>query len=204
MAERAAMTASGGPCVPSARHAARRWLPGSWLTMLPAPAAAQVAASDAATIAELRRQLEEMRQRLEQLEARAAAAPRPTTRHASAARVARRSVHPPAPRPGERASGGTGGRGRGTRRGGRGPGRAAGARRRAATRASVPGLDPPEPMGRDFATEEALRSDLPGVAFRVPGTETQVRAVRLRQADRLLRFRTAATRPMRRRRRPSR
>ncbi len=30
-------------------------------------------------------------------------------------------------------------------------------------------------MGRDYATEEALRSDLPGVAFRVPGTDTQVR-----------------------------
>jgi hypothetical protein len=30
-------------------------------------------------------------------------------------------------------------------------------------------------MGRNFAGEEALRADLPGIAFRVPGTDTQVR-----------------------------
>ena len=30
-------------------------------------------------------------------------------------------------------------------------------------------------MGRNFVTEEALRADLPGIALRVPGTETQVR-----------------------------
>ncbi|MBX9698505.1 MAG: porin, partial [Acetobacteraceae bacterium] len=40
---------------------------------------------------------------------------------------------------------------------------------------AVPGLDPPDPMGRNFVTEEALRADLPGIAFRVPGTDTQVR-----------------------------
>jgi hypothetical protein len=39
----------------------------------------------------------------------------------------------------------------------------------------VPGLAPPDPEGREFGTEEALRSDLPGIAFRVPGTDTQVR-----------------------------
>ncbi len=39
----------------------------------------------------------------------------------------------------------------------------------------VPGLAPADPEGREFGTEEALRSDLPGIAFRVPGTDTQVR-----------------------------
>ena len=39
--------------------------------------------------------------------------------------------------------------------------------------ASVPGLQPPEPMGTQF--EDALRSDLPGISLRVPGTDTQVR-----------------------------
>jgi hypothetical protein len=39
----------------------------------------------------------------------------------------------------------------------------------------VPGLAPPEPMGLPYGTEDALRADLPGIAFRVPGTETQVR-----------------------------
>ncbi|HWT10908.1 MAG TPA: hypothetical protein VN329_17185, partial [Roseomonas sp.] len=59
---------------PVARHARRlRGLALAGLvglTMLPGSGAAQVSPSDAATIAELRRQLEEMRRRLEQLEAR--------------------------------------------------------------------------------------------------------------------------------------
>jgi hypothetical protein len=38
---------------------------------------------------------------------------------------------------------------------------------------TVPGLQPPEPMGNSW--EDALRSDLPGIAIRVPGTDTQVR-----------------------------
>jgi hypothetical protein len=38
---------------------------------------------------------------------------------------------------------------------------------------TVPGLLPPEPMGSQF--EDALRSDLPGISLRIPGTETQVR-----------------------------
>ncbi|HRQ48857.1 MAG TPA: DcaP family trimeric outer membrane transporter, partial [Rhodocyclaceae bacterium] len=38
---------------------------------------------------------------------------------------------------------------------------------------SVPGLRPPEPMGSQF--EDALRSDLPGISMRVPGTNTEVR-----------------------------
>ncbi len=142
------------------------------LLMFSGVAAAQTAAEDAATIAELRRQLDEMRRRLELLEARTTArqgAPAP----APAAAVA------PAPR--------------------RAPprndaavaaaeARAAAAEARAARDSLVraqegtpqpatepPGLAPPDQMGRAFATEEALRSDLPGIAFRVPGTDTQVR-----------------------------
>ena len=30
---------------------------------------------------------------------------------------------------------------------------------------NIPGLLPPEPMGNQFETEDALRSDLPGVVF---------------------------------------
>lgn len=37
----------------------------------------------------------------------------------------------------------------------------------------IPGLLPPEPMGTQF--EDALRSDLPGISFRVPGASTEVR-----------------------------
>lgn len=39
----------------------------------------------------------------------------------------------------------------------------------------VPGLAASEPMGRGYVTEEALRSGLPSISFRVPGTDTQVR-----------------------------
>lgn len=38
---------------------------------------------------------------------------------------------------------------------------------------SLPGLLPPEPMGTQF--EDALRSDLPGLSFRIPGASTEVR-----------------------------
>ena len=37
----------------------------------------------------------------------------------------------------------------------------------------IPGLLPPEPMGSQF--EDALRSDLPGLSIRIPGTESEVR-----------------------------
>lgn len=40
-------------------------------------------------------------------------------------------------------------------------------------KSDIPGLRPPEPMGSQF--EDALRSDLPGISIRVPGTDTQVR-----------------------------
>jgi hypothetical protein len=38
---------------------------------------------------------------------------------------------------------------------------------------SIPGLLPPEPMGEQF--EDALRSDLPGLSIRIPGTLSEVR-----------------------------
>ncbi|WP_230169271.1 porin, partial [Roseomonas sp. CECT 9278] len=39
----------------------------------------------------------------------------------------------------------------------------------------VAGLHPPGAQGDQSASGDALRSDLPGIAFRVPGTDTQVR-----------------------------
>ena len=59
-------------------------------------------------------------------------------------------------------------------------------------------------MGDQTATGDALRSDLPGIAFRVPGTDTQVRLYGFAKLTGLARFRRRATRPTRRRRRPSR
>ncbi len=41
--------------------------------------------------------------------------------------------------------------------------------------ATVPGLMPPEPMGNQFSDEDALRSDLPGLSIRIPGTDSEVR-----------------------------
>ncbi len=41
--------------------------------------------------------------------------------------------------------------------------------------AHVPGLLPPEPMGNQFLNEDALRSDLPGLSIRIPGTQSEVR-----------------------------
>jgi len=129
---------------------------------LPSSARAQAAASDAATIAELRRQLDEMRRRLEQLEARTA----------PPAQAARRppAVVTPVPAPAEA-------------RAAAAEARAAAAEARAAAAAvgtpqpvgPIAGLQPPAPVGTQAAVEDALRSDLPGIAFRVPGTDTQVR-----------------------------
>ncbi|WP_170979178.1 DcaP family trimeric outer membrane transporter [Roseomonas sp. HF4] len=140
------------------------------LAVLPLPAAAQGSAADAATIAELRRQLEEMRRRLDQLEARSAPPP------AARAAVVPARPRPFAPRPAAAPDA--------EARAAAAEARAAAAEARAAQRdlaaaastaAGPPGLAPPDPMGRPFATEEALRADLPGVAFRVPGADTQVR-----------------------------
>ncbi|MBR0676140.1 hypothetical protein GXW77_08125, partial [Roseomonas alkaliterrae] len=62
--------------------------------VLTAPAHAQSAAGDAATIAELRRQLDEMRRRLEELESRVAP-PAQTARRPAAAVVPAPSRRPP-------------------------------------------------------------------------------------------------------------
>jgi hypothetical protein len=140
--------------------------------VLTAPAHAQSAAGDAATIAELRRQLDEMRRRLEELETRVAP-PAQTARRPAAAVVpapARRT--PPAQAQHEAQAAAA-------------EARAAAAEARAAAVAAATGtpqpagsgagLQPPAAMGAQTAVEDALRSDLPGIAFRVPGTDTQVR-----------------------------
>ena len=49
----------------------------------------------------------------------------------------------------------------------------AGAPQRVATTAA--NLLPPEPMGNQYATEDALRSDLLGLSFRIPGAQSEVR-----------------------------
>jgi hypothetical protein len=41
--------------------------------------------------------------------------------------------------------------------------------------APLPGLLPPEQMGHQFGTEDALRSDLPGLSIRIPGTQSEMR-----------------------------
>jgi hypothetical protein len=38
---------------------------------------------------------------------------------------------------------------------------------------AIPGLLPPQPIGNEF--EDALRSDLPGLSIRIPGTSSEVR-----------------------------
>ncbi|WP_421990282.1 DcaP family trimeric outer membrane transporter [Roseococcus sp.] len=134
--------------------------------------------SDAATIAELRRQLDAMQRRLEQLEARSAPpAARPAA--VAAAPTPSRSARRPAEPAVEAAQTAA--------REARLAANEAQAASRSLTQASaalaaasgtpaertVAGLEPPEPMGNSF--EDALRSDLPGVAFRVPGTDTQLR-----------------------------
>jgi hypothetical protein len=138
--------------------------------MAGAPALAQ--SSDAATIAELRRQLEAMQRRLDQLEARSAPPARSARPAAPApAPVARRAPAPPAEAAEARAAAAEA--------------RAAAAEATAARQGleqaerarsgPIAGLAPPTPMGDDFATGDALRSDLPGIAFRVPGSQTEVR-----------------------------
>ncbi len=131
-----------------------------------APAFAQ---SDAETIAELRRQMNEMRQRLEQMEAR----------------MAGQQPAPPgvvsAPLPGATASQDAARAEAAAREAQAAAAQAEAAQRQVAATApsvvqtTVPGLLPPEPMGLQDAVGDALRSDLPGIAFRVPNTDTQVR-----------------------------
>lgn len=142
------------------------------LAVLTVPAHAQSAAGDAATIAELRRQLDEMRRRLEELESRVAP-PAQTARRPAAAVVPAPVRRPPPAQAQAEAQAAAA------------EARAAAAEARAAAVAaatgtpqpagSVAGLQPPAAMGTQTAVEDALRSDLPGIAFRVPGTDTQVR-----------------------------
>ncbi|MDN3568965.1 hypothetical protein QWZ14_31695 [Paeniroseomonas aquatica] len=143
---------------------------------------AQAPAGDAATIAELRRQLEDMRRRLEQLETRSARRPPAVAAVPAPPRPAPAPAPGPGPAPAAEA--------RAARDAAREARTAADQARvaqqdaeqarqaAAAVTAPVQGLDPPEPMGRqNFAGEggDALRADLPGIAFRVPGAATEVR-----------------------------
>ncbi|MFC7476461.1 DcaP family trimeric outer membrane transporter [Dankookia sp. GCM10030260] len=142
-----------------------------------APAAfAQPAGGEAATIAELRRQLEAMQRRLDQLEARSArrppaavAAPAPPRATAQpelrAAQDAARQAQAQATAAAAEA--------RAARQEAQQARASAGSA--ASIAAPVEGLDPPEPMGRAYITEDALRADLPGIALRIPNTDTQVR-----------------------------
>nr|WP_282572270.1 DcaP family trimeric outer membrane transporter [Roseomonas acroporae] len=190
MVDRARRRGAGAPRLLAA--ATLCWLGGA------AAAMAQAPAGDAATIAELRRQLDELRHRLEQLESRgpraggqaaAARAPRNATT-AARAPVARGE---PVPATGVADHGAAQTELRAARQAAAEAQAAAAAAQASAREAerraaeagqvasgpalrleqNVPGLAPPEPMGRAF--EDALRADLPGIAFRVPGTDTQVR-----------------------------
>lgn len=145
-------------------------------------ASAQPAASEAATIVELRRQLEVMQRRLEQLEARIA--PRTGRRPPSVAAVpvpaARRTAPQAELRAAQEAAREAQVQATAAAAEARAARQEAQQARQAASTASaftepVEGLAPPEPMGRDYVTGDALRSDLPGIALRIPGTETQVR-----------------------------
>lgn len=155
-----------------------------------APPARAQSGGDAATIAELRRQMEQMQRRLEQLEAREAARQAASARSPAPQRPATAAAAPPATPAAARRGAAPPAAAAATQaaQDAAQEARAAAAEATAARRelvqareaalaatAPVPGLEPPEPMGRNFVTEEALRSELPGIAFRVPGTETQVR-----------------------------
>ena len=52
---------------------------------------------------------------------------------------------------------------------------AAAASRPQPSAASRPNVLPPEPMGDQYTTEDALRSDLPGLSLRIPGSQTELR-----------------------------
>ena len=162
---------------------ARPWLRGVFVSgvaglLVGAAPAAQGQSSDAGTIAELRRQVDDMRRReddmrrrMEQLEALVARnAARPVllapvrsapvrAPEVQAAQVAARDARTAADQP------------QAIQRDlARAP---LPALTPAALERDVPGLAPPAQVGNVF--EDALRADLPGIAFRVPGTDTQVR-----------------------------
>ncbi|UPY35745.1 DcaP family trimeric outer membrane transporter [Sediminicoccus sp. KRV36] len=155
------------------------WALAAALAMAGAAPAAQAQGNDAATVLELRRQMEEMRRRMEQLEALVARQPRPAAPPRATAQ--RAAPQPPTPQADVQAA-------QAAAREARSAADEAQAIQRNLARATlpaagtsaplerdVPGLQPPEPMGDQTATGDALRADLPGIAFRVPGTETQVR-----------------------------
>ncbi|MGG5821875.1 DcaP family trimeric outer membrane transporter [Falsiroseomonas sp. HW251] len=152
------------------------------LASLLAAGGAAAQTGDAAALAEMRRQLDEMRRRMEQLElqlARAQAAQPPPAVAVAPARPAPRpapiAAAPPAAAQATQAAQ----RAEAAARDARAAAEEVQAAQRVATapqlQSTVPGLLPPEPMNSQDATGDALRSDLPGIAFRVPGTDTQVR-----------------------------
>ena len=134
---------------------------------------------ESATVQELRRQIDEMRRRddemrrrVEQLEALVARGTKPprTAVAAPVAVVPRTPAPPPAPVQAQA-------RGTATPQVQASqamvPAQSAPPAPPGPTETNVPGLAPPELVGNTF--EDALRADLPGVAFRVPGADTQVR-----------------------------
>jgi hypothetical protein len=134
------------------------------------PALAQ---ADAETIAAMRREMEDMRRRMAEMErllARQQAAPPPAARPAGRPAVVAAPV--PAAAAAARAEAAA-------RQAEQAAAQATAAQRQVAAapvlQATVPGLAEPSPQGRQDASGDALRSDLPGIAIRVPGTDTQVR-----------------------------
>jgi len=134
---------------------------------VPGPVLAQ---ADAETIAAMRREMDEMRRRMAEMErllARQQAAPPPPAR-----RPAVVAAPVPAADAAARAEAAA-------RQAEQAAAQATAAQRQAAAapalQATVPGLAEPSPQGLQDASGDALRSDLPGIAIRVPGTDTQVR-----------------------------
>jgi hypothetical protein len=172
-----------------------------------APGSAHAQAADAATIAELRQQLqemrrrdEEMRRRMEQLEALVARQARPQP---APTRAARAPAAPPAATQADVQAAQAA-----AREARAAADQAQGIQQSLARTAlppaggtapaerDVPGLQPPEPMGDQTATGDALRSDLPGIAFRVPAPRRRCASM-ASPSSRPGRMRMAATRPMR-------
>jgi hypothetical protein len=142
------------------------------------PTAARAQGADAATIAELRQQLNDMRRRMEQLEAlvaRQARAPSPAPARAARAPAAPVQADVQAAQAAAREARAAADQAQSIQQDLARAALPAAAGGTAPTERDVAGLQPPEPMGDQTSTGDALRSDLPGIAFRVPGTETQVR-----------------------------
>jgi hypothetical protein len=132
--------------------------------MLAGPALAQQP-----TIEELMRKIDALQRRVDELESRQPAAKPPAaqTRHAGTAPATAAQPAPPAATPAPPAVAAV-----------QAPPATAVAKTEPTTSpfdATVPGLLPPEPMGNQFENEDALRSDLPGLSIRIPGTDSQLR-----------------------------